>query len=72
MNYYESKDVGRFAEVGKFAPKLMEKFFAYYNEAVGSEGALTKREKALIALAFDAADDNEMTFFLRYRLLRVS
>ncbi len=27
MNYYESKDLGRFAEVGKFAGKLMSKFF---------------------------------------------
>ena len=51
MNYYESKDLGRFADVGKFASKLMEKFFAYYIEATGTEGALTKREKALIALA---------------------
>ena len=51
MNYYESKDLGRFSEVGKFAPKLMKEFFAYYNAAVGGDGALTKREKSLIALA---------------------
>ena len=51
MNYYESKDLARFAEVGKFKPDLMKKFFDYYNAADGSEGALTKREKALIALA---------------------
>ena len=51
MNYYESKDLGRFAEVGKFAQKLMDKFFAYYQEATSVDGALTKKEKALIALA---------------------
>ncbi len=51
MNYYESKDLGRFAEVGDFAAPLMKKFFEYYNEATGTDGALTKREKALIGLA---------------------
>ncbi len=51
MNYYESKDLKKFADVGQFAPHLMEKFFAYYNAAVGADGALTRREKALIALA---------------------
>jgi len=51
MNYYESKDLGRFAEVGKFAGGLMKKFFDYYNEATATDGSLTKREKALIALA---------------------
>ena len=50
-DYYESKDLKRFGEIGKFAPKLKEKFFAYYNEAVGTDGALSKREKSLIALA---------------------
>jgi len=51
VNYYESKDLGRFAEVGKFKPELMKKFFDYYGEATGTDGALSKREKALIALA---------------------
>lgn len=51
MNYYESKDLSRFAEVGKFAGGLMKKFFDYYNAATAAEGALTKREKALIGLA---------------------
>ncbi len=49
--YYNAKDLKRFAEVGAFRPELMEKFFSYYNEVLGSDGALTKREKALIALA---------------------
>ena len=51
MDYYESKDLNRFAEVGKFRKELMDKFFEYYNMATGTDGALTKREKALIALA---------------------
>lgn len=51
MNYYESKDLGRFAEVGKFKPDQMRKFFEYYGDATGTDGALTKKEKALIALA---------------------
>ena len=51
MDYYDSKDLGRFAEVGKFRGELMEKFFAYYNEVTGQDGALSRREKALIALA---------------------
>jgi alkylhydroperoxidase/carboxymuconolactone decarboxylase family protein len=51
MNYYESKDLNRFAEVGKFKKELMDKFFDYYGEATGTDGALSKREKALIALA---------------------
>ena len=51
MDYYESKDLDRFAEVGKFRKELMNRFFAYYNKVTGEDGALTKREKALIALA---------------------
>lgn len=51
MHYYESEDLPRFPEVGKFRPELMERFFAYYGAATSGEGALSKREKALIALA---------------------
>ena len=51
MSYYEPKDLARFAEIGKFSPELAEKFFDYYNSVTGQDGALTKREKALIALA---------------------
>jgi alkylhydroperoxidase/carboxymuconolactone decarboxylase family protein len=50
-NYYDSKDLGRFSEIGKFKPELAEKFFDYYNAATGEDGALSRREKALIALA---------------------
>ena len=51
MNYYESKDLGNFEKVGKFRKELMDKFFSYYNDVLNTDGALTKREKALIALA---------------------
>jgi alkylhydroperoxidase/carboxymuconolactone decarboxylase family protein len=48
-SYYRASDLGRFAEIGKEAPELARKFFDWYN-AVFDEGALTAREKALIAL----------------------
>lgn len=51
MEYYDSKDLKRFAEIGKFREELMEKFFAYYGAATGGDSALSAREKALIALA---------------------
>jgi alkylhydroperoxidase/carboxymuconolactone decarboxylase family protein len=51
MDYYDPKDLKRFSEIGKFGQELMKKFFDYYNAATGEDGALTKREKALIALA---------------------
>lgn len=49
-SYYDPQDLAKFAEIGKNAPELAEKFFEYYN-AVFADGALTEREKALIALA---------------------
>ena len=51
MDYYDPNDLKRFSEMGKFSEELMKKFFDYYNSATGEEGALSKREKALIALA---------------------
>jgi alkylhydroperoxidase/carboxymuconolactone decarboxylase family protein len=51
MHYYESEDLKRFANVGKFRQELMAQFFTYYNKVTGEDGALTRREKALIALA---------------------
>jgi len=47
--YYNPEDLGKFEEIGKNAPELAKKFFDYY-AAVFAEGALTEREKALIAL----------------------
>lgn len=48
--YYNPEDLGKFSSIGEEAPGLGEKFFDYYN-AVFEEGALTAREKSLIALA---------------------
>lgn len=48
--YYDPKDLKKFKDVGEFGPELAEKFFDYYG-AVFEEGALSAREKALIALA---------------------
>ncbi len=48
--YYDSKDLPRFGDIGKNAPDLAKKFFEWYG-AVFQEGALSAREKALIALA---------------------
>lgn len=53
--YYHRADLARFAEVGTFRKDLMDKFFAYYGAATGEDGALSKREKALIALALSHA-----------------
>jgi len=52
--YYDPKDLKKFGEISEFEPKLGEKFFDYYGE-VFKEGALTAREKSLIALAVSHA-----------------
>jgi len=49
-HYYHSGDLARFGDVGKQAPQLWQKFSEWY-AAVFKEGALSEREKALIALA---------------------
>lgn len=49
-SYYHHHDLGKFGEVSKGNADLAGKFFAWYN-AVFAEGALTEREKSLIALA---------------------
>lgn len=48
--YYRPADLGKFAEMGEGNKELWSKFMSYY-AAVFAEGALTEREKALIALA---------------------
>jgi alkylhydroperoxidase/carboxymuconolactone decarboxylase family protein len=48
--YYQPQDLSKFPEIGNDAPVLAQKFFDYY-QAVFAAGALTEREKALIALA---------------------
>jgi len=47
--YYDPADLARFHEIGEHAPELADKFFAWYG-AVFEDGALTAREKALVAL----------------------
>jgi 4-carboxymuconolactone decarboxylase len=48
--YYKPEHLPHFTGIGEGNPELAEKFFAYYS-AVFAEGALSVREKALIALA---------------------
>lgn len=48
--YYNPEDLKKFGNVTEFQKELGDKFFDYYG-SVFEDGALTKREKALIALA---------------------
>ncbi len=48
--YYDPADLAKFGKITEFQKELGDKFFDWYG-AVFEEGALTKREKALIALA---------------------
>jgi len=48
--YYHPHDLGKFSDMGKGNKELWDKFMGYYS-AVFAEGALSEREKALIALA---------------------
>ena len=48
--YHDQEHLARFSDIGKNAPELWEKFSQWYG-AVFAEGALSEREKSLIALA---------------------
>lgn len=48
--YYDPKDLKKFGKIGEFGQELADKFFDYYGD-VFKDGALTAREKSLIALA---------------------
>lgn len=48
--YYDPSDLRKFGNITDWNEELGTKFFDYYN-AVFKEGALTEREKSLIALA---------------------
>lgn len=50
MPHYQDGDLAKFGDISKDAPELAKAFFDYYGK-VFAEGALTAREKALIALA---------------------
>jgi alkylhydroperoxidase/carboxymuconolactone decarboxylase family protein len=53
-SYYNPEDLKKFENISEFQPELGKKFFEYYG-AVFEEGALSSREKALIALAVSHA-----------------
>lgn len=52
--YYHAHDLAKFGEIAEGAPDLAKKFFDWYG-AVFAEGALSAREKSLIALAVSHA-----------------
>lgn len=49
-SYYQPEDLKKFKNITDWSPALGEKFFEYYGK-VFEEGALSAREKSLIALA---------------------
>jgi alkylhydroperoxidase/carboxymuconolactone decarboxylase family protein len=48
--YYKPEDLNKFGNITEWQKKMGDKFFDYYGE-VFKAGALTEREKTLIALA---------------------
>lgn len=48
--YYNPKDLRKFGKITEWSKDLGDKFFDYYN-SVFKSGALSEREKSLIALA---------------------
>ena len=50
VTYYNPRDLRKFGNITEWSEELGSKFFEYYN-SVFQEGALTAREKSLIALA---------------------
>lgn len=53
-HYYNAPDLGKFADMGKGNEELWKKFESWYG-AVLQDGALSSREKSLIALAVSHA-----------------
>ena len=49
-SYYDPSDLRKFGSITEWNEELGKKFFEYY-EKVFEEGALSAREKSLIALA---------------------
>lgn len=52
--YYVDEDLKKFGNITEWAPEIGKKFFDWYGD-VFKEGALTAREKSLIALAVSHA-----------------
>lgn len=49
-SYYKPEDLNRFGEVGRHGPHLYQAFDQWY-QSVFAEGALSRKAKALMALA---------------------
>ena len=49
-SYFKPEDLKKFGDISEFQKEYGDKFFEWYS-AVFKEGALSKREKSLIALA---------------------
>ncbi len=49
-SYFKPEDLKKFGNIGEFQQEMADKFFEYYGK-VFEDGALSKREKCLIALA---------------------
>ena len=54
-DYYATEHLAKFADIGEGNAELARKFFDYYG-TVFADGALSTREKALIALAVAHAE----------------
>lgn len=52
--YYNPEDLKKFGDIAEFQEDLAKKFFSWYG-SVFAEGALSEREKSLIALAVSHA-----------------
>ncbi len=53
--YYNPDDLAKFPTMGEEAPALWDAFMGYYGPVM-ADGALTAREKALIALAISHSE----------------
>jgi len=49
-HYFDPEDLKKFGNIGDWQKPLADKFFSWYGDVM-AEGALSEREKALIALA---------------------
>ena len=49
-NYYNAEDLGKFGNIAEYQKPMADKFFSWYGE-VFKDGALSAKEKSLIALA---------------------
>lgn len=54
QQYYKPEDLKKFGNIGEYNKPLADKFFDWYGE-VFKAGALTAREKSLIAIAVSHA-----------------